>query len=333
MILHPAIVALLLASVLITFMVVYAAFFGGRIIRHWDIASGSETQLALERSTYLISTLLACAFAFQITSLFLYIYTADDLHSRFVGAMCAAGSLNVNSYGYPAFVLKIFNCILAGLWLIMNYADNRAYDYPLVRKKFMLLLAIVPFMTSETFLEAGYFVNLKPDIITSCCGSLFSSGQESVSGDLATLPPGPTMVAFYASLILVTLTGLRYLLSGQGGWLFSVFAVAAFPVLVLSLLSFISLYFYELPTHHCPFCILQREYGYIGYLLYGSLIGGVVCGAGVGLLQPFRHIRSLVRIVPAISTNLVLLSVICYLLFAAISIWKMMTANLTLSVI
>ncbi len=37
MILHPAIVALLLTSGLVTFMVVYAAFFGARIIRYWDI--------------------------------------------------------------------------------------------------------------------------------------------------------------------------------------------------------------------------------------------------------------------------------------------------------
>jgi hypothetical protein len=331
MILQPAILALLLTSVLVTFMVVYAAFFGARIIRRWNMGSGSETQLALERGTYLISTLLACAFAFQIASLFLYIYTADDLHSRFVGAMCAAGSLNVNQYGYPAFVLKIFNCILAGIWLIMNYVDNRAYDYPLIRKKYMFLLAIVPFVVSETVLQAGYFLELRPDIITSCCGSLFSSGQGSVSGDLAGLPPGPMMIVFYVSLILVTLTGLRYRLRGRGGRLFSVLAVAAFPVMALSLLSFISLYFYELPTHHCPFCILQREYHYVGYLFYVSLIGGVVCGAGVGLLQLFRPIRSLIRIVPVISRRLALVSLVCYLFFGVLSIWKIATSSLTLS--
>ena len=165
MILHPAIVALLLASGLVAFMILYAAIFGWKIIRHWDIASGSEQQLALERSTYLISTLLAFAFAFQIASLFLYIYTADDLHTRFVGAMCAAGSLNVNPYGYPAFLLKIFNCIVAGLWLIMNHADSRAHDYPLIRKKFRLLLGFVPFIVAEAVLQAAYFAKLRPDVI------------------------------------------------------------------------------------------------------------------------------------------------------------------------
>lgn len=330
MILHPAIVALLLTSGLVSAMILYAAVFGGKILRYWDITSGSAQQLALERSIYLVSTLVACALVLQIASLFLYIYTADDLHSRFVGAMCAAGTLNVNPYGYPAFLLKVFNCLLAGVWLILNYADNKAYDYPLIRKKFVFLLIIVPFVLSETVAQASYFLKMSPNIITSCCGSLFSSEQGSISGDLATLPPGPMMIAFFASLAFMTASGLKYRMTGRGGTLFSLFSVATFPVMVLSLLSFIALYFYELPTHHCPFCILQREYGYVGYVLYSALIGGVISGAGVGILMPFRSVRSLVSVIPALGKNLALVSIICYLSFAAVSIWKILTANLSL---
>ncbi|RJR33297.1 MAG: hypothetical protein C4576_28275 [Desulfobacteraceae bacterium] len=330
MILHPAIVALLFASVLVTLMVLFASSFGWKIIRYWDIASGSERQLALERSTYLVSTLLACAFAFQIGSLFLYVYTADDLHTRFVGAMCAAGSLNVNRYGYPGLFLKILNCILAGLWLIMNHADSRAHDYPLIRKKFILLILIAPFAAAETAVQTMYFAELRPDVITSCCGSLFSSNQKTIPGELISLPKAPVALAFYASLILLFAAGFRYWWKGQGGRLFSLSSVITFAVFALALVSFISLYFYELPTHHCPFCILQGEYGHIGYLFYGTLIGGVVCGAGVGLLEPFGRIGSLGRIVPLINRKLSAVSIGCYLLFAAVSIWKILTADLTL---
>jgi hypothetical protein len=45
-------------------------------------------------------------------------------------------------------------------------------------------------------------------------------------------------------------------------------------VSVAALISFISVYFYELPTHHCPFCILQGEYHYVGYLIYAAVLGG-----------------------------------------------------------
>ena len=93
------------------------ALFGYRILRRWDLRSGSEEQLALERRTYLLSTLVSQVLVFQVGSLFLFIYTADGLHGLFVGAMCAAGTLNVNAWGYPAFLAKILTCVLAGLWL------------------------------------------------------------------------------------------------------------------------------------------------------------------------------------------------------------------------
>jgi hypothetical protein len=81
-------------------MVLLAGAVGVRILISWNIKSGSELQLGLERQTYLVSTILSYTFVFQILSLFLYIYTADNLHNLFVGAMCAAGTLNVNEYGY-----------------------------------------------------------------------------------------------------------------------------------------------------------------------------------------------------------------------------------------
>ena len=51
MIFHPAIIALYVSSVLISFMVLYSSFHGLQILRRWDIKSGSELQLVLERKT------------------------------------------------------------------------------------------------------------------------------------------------------------------------------------------------------------------------------------------------------------------------------------------
>ena len=131
MIIHPAVMALLIGSSLTCFMLVYAVWYGIRILAKWDIKSGSELQLSLERRTYLISTILSYTLVFQILSLFLFIYTADHLHNLFTGAMCAAGVLNVNAFGYPLLILKIADFLLAGIWLIINHADTRGYDYPL----------------------------------------------------------------------------------------------------------------------------------------------------------------------------------------------------------
>jgi hypothetical protein len=332
-ILHPAIIALVLVSLLISGMVLYASFFGVRIIRRWDMGSGSEEQLSLERSTYLISTILTYILIFQVGSFFLYIYTADSLHRLFVGAMCAAGTLNVNAYGYPTFFLKILNFILAGLWLIVNYTDNRAHDYPLVKKKYRMLLFLAPLIVAESVLQMLYFSGLKGDVITSCCGSLFSSERCGVSSDIAAVPVKAAMAGFYASMALTFVSGALYWTREKLGRLFSLSSGVFFLISCVSLISFIALYFYELPTHHCPFCILQKEYGYIGYILYAALLTGVVSGLGVGVLMPFRKIQSLSKRIPLIQKRLALVCLVSYLLFAAISIYRMASTDFTLGLL
>ena len=333
MILHPAIVALVIVSFLMTAMSLSGAFFGIRIIRRWDLASGSEEQLALERRTYLISTILSYVFLFEIGSLFLFIYTADSLHSLFVGAMCAAGALYVDPYGYPTFLLKILNVILAGLWLIVNAVDNQAYDYPLIRKKYALLLILAPLILAESVVQTLYFTQMKADVITSCCGSLFSSEGSGVSSDIAAVPAKAAMGAFYLVFALTLLSGAVYWKRGKWGGLFSFMSGLFFLVACVSFISFISLYFYELPTHHCPFCVLQREYGYIGYLLYATLLAGVVSGLGVGVLMPFSGIGSLADTLPLIQKRLTLLCLAAYLIFGGIVIYRMVSTDFTLGLL
>ena len=330
MIFHPLILSLNGASILISLMILFSSYFSFQILRKWDLASGSELQLSLERKTYLISTLLAYLFGAQLLSLFLYVFTVDHLHVFFVGAMCAAGSLNVNGYGYPALVLKVGNFLLAGLWLILNYADNRGYDYPLVKKKYWLLLLISPFILMEAFLQINYFLRLKPDIITSCCGSLFSTEGTAITSEIASLPSIPMKVAFYLAVGLTVTSGTRYSFKGKGEYLFAGLSIITFFVSVLSLVSFISIYFYELPTHHCPFCILQKEYGYVGYPLYLTLLGGAIAGMGVGVLAPFREIKSLKEVLPSIQKKLALTSSILFLIFSAIVTYRMIFTDFML---
>ncbi len=331
MILHPAVIALLTGALLVALMVGYAAFWGWKIIDGWDLQSGSERQLALEKKTYLVSTLMTYAFGFQILSFFLLVYVADDLHRLFVGAMCAAGTLNVNEYGYPAVVLKVWNCLLAGVWLILNHSDNQASDYPLIRRKYMLLLVIVPFLLYETEELWSYFLNLKANAITSCCGSLFSAEQKGVAAGLAALPVKPMMAAFFGIMALTLASGAFYLLRGKGGKLFAVAGSLAFPVSVAALIAFISLYFYELPTHHCPFCILQREYHYIGYLIYVTAMGGGIAAAGSWALMPYRSLPSLQAALPRIQRRLARAALVFYSVLSAVVIFRMIFTDFVLT--
>jgi hypothetical protein len=330
MIFHPAILALLVGSLLISSMLLYSSYHGLRILKKWDIKSGSEIQLDLERRTYLISTLMSYALGFQLLSLFLFIYTADHLAPLFVGAMCAAGSLNVNEWGYPTIILKVVNFILAGLWIIVNFTDNRAHDYPLIRNKYLFLLVVTPFILTETAAQGLYFAGLEPDIITSCCGTLFTASAEGATGGIVALPLVPVEIAFYGSMALTFGLGLTFYWKEKAAYLFSLSSCVTFVMSIVAVISFISLYFYELPTHHCPYCILQREYGYVGYPLYLTFFGGAVFGLGVGAIMPFRNIESLKSVLPRVQRNLTVMSLASYGLFMLIVAYGILFSNLTL---
>lgn len=331
MIQHPGILALLTAGVTISLLLLAASWHGVRILRHWDLTSGSELQAGLEQRTYLITTILSYALAFQILSLFLFIYTADSLHTLFTGAMCAAGTLQVNQYGYPTLLLKLLNCLLAGGWLILNHADNRGYDYPLIRPKYLLMLVLTLLVLTETVLLFSYVLHLKGNLITSCCGSLFSSEQPGITGELAGLPP--RLTAFWFTFISLTtvVCGIRFIRRSRGGWLFSITSVLFTVSALAAVISFISLYYYELPTHHCPFCILQPEYHAIGYLLYAALLGSGICAIGAGILMPARTIPSLTAAVPPLQRSLATVSLGLTLAFLSLVALRMLTTDFRLT--
>ena len=326
MIQHPGILALLLASGLVSLLLAAAGWQGWRILRGWDLRSGSEGQLDLERRTYLVSTLVANALVIQILSLFLFIFTADGLHTQFVGAMCAAGSLAADPFGYPTLLAKIATCLLAGVWLILHRADTQGYDYPLIRPKYLLLLILVPLVLTETWLQARYLMGLKADVMTSCCGSLFGQGRQGFAAELAGLPHRIMQPVFWSTFVALLVAGLVLVRRRRGAALFSLLSLAFLLVSVASLISFFCLYIYELPTHHCPFCLLQREYGFVGYPLYGTLLVGAISGLGVGVLAPFSGRGSLNGILPRMQARLAWVALGMAALFTLIvGIWMLLS--------
>ncbi|MDO8747136.1 MAG: hypothetical protein Q7J70_05690, partial [Thermodesulfovibrionales bacterium] len=144
------------------------------------------------------------------------------------------------------------------------------------------------------------------------------------------LPPVPAKFAFFISLILTILSGVYFYMKDRGGYLFSSLSAISFVISITAIISFISLYFYEMPTHHCPFCILQKEYDYIGYPMYLSLFTATVCGMGAGVLNPFRKKESLRDVIPLFQKRLVAAALLSYIVFLAISVYPMVFSEFKL---
>lgn len=332
MLFQPAIIALLLAAGLAVLMLLGAAPFAIQLIRHWDIDSGSARQLRLERRTYLFSTLLTFVLVVQLAALLLFVFNADRLSSMFVGAMCAVGTLNVNAWGFPSLLMQIAVFFLAAMWLAINHVDTLARDYPLVRIKYALLLTLLPVLAVNFWLELQYFLGLKANVITSCCGSMFSGNSKGISAEVSAMAPQPALALFYAAQATAIGAALWHWrrASRRSGYATLLASAAAFMAAIVGMLSFLSLYIYEHPHHHCPFCILQAEYDYRGYALYLPLFVATAAGLSAGAMQAFARISGLRAVLPAVSARLAGLAAAGYTAFAALATWFVLHSNLIL---
>ena len=213
MILHPGVLALLIGTTIVLVMMLYAGWVGLRVLLRWDFSSSDEGQLELERKTYLVSTIASYALGFQIISGLLFLFTVDDIHELFVGAMCATGSLNANPVGWSVLLIKLLVVLLSPLWIAFNHFDQTAGDYPIIRAKYVGLLLLIPLVAADFVLQLTYFVGLDPQVITSCCGALFTESGSGVAAEIAGLPVTPMIWVFYTSAAAFVVFGVACMLS------------------------------------------------------------------------------------------------------------------------
>jgi hypothetical protein len=146
-------------------------------------------------------------------------------------------------------------------------------------------------MSIEIYLDFTYFFGISLKEPVFCCSVIFGlSGDNSLFLGLNTTM---LLVLFYL------LAFLNITLSIQKNELLLFASSIAFLVIAyFSINHFFGTYIYELPTHKCPFCMLQSEYYRVGYLLWSLLflatffgISGFVLKHLVGVMMPklFRY--------------------------------------------
>lgn len=316
MIFQPAALALLFAASLNALLLGTAGLFALHLLRGWNPAVGSEAQIALERRTHLVSTVVGLSLLLGLPMLALFTHTADAMAPFFTGAMCAVGSLKANAWGLPALGVMLAAFFLAAAWLVLNRLDALGWDQPLIRAKYRLLIALAPVVLAQAALLGAYFLDLKPAVITSCCGSLFGPAATSAAAELAALPERLARPVYFLALAATLVAGVAFLIRGRFGRLFGLLAVMHFPVALAAIVAFIAPYIYEQPNHHCPFCLLQAEHGHAGWVLYPLLFLGTAAGLGAGLAAGVRA-DSLKDAAPRVAAALARLSVAALAVFGA----------------
>ena len=291
MLLSPWSLALGVIALAVLFFAFTAAGTAVRVLRWWDPGRDDARQIRLESEIWLTSALLQYSLGFAILSLILFALAADAFSAVIVGAMCATGTLLANPFGVPALAVKVGGIFLYGYWIVLHRLDVSVESYPLVRQKYVYFLCLLPWLLADVSLQTLFLANLRPDIITSCCGVIFE-GDGGGGGNLfVPADPARLLTVFYGLFVL--LVGWSALLRrSQQQWLRQVYGLGWClfgGVALMALVGVFSSYIYAMPYHRCPFCILKPEYHYVGFALYGTLFPAVFCGVGVAVIQWVRR--------------------------------------------
>lgn len=278
--LTPEIIALLTLDAIFFFFGVIAFFLSFRLAFYWNNDASTPLQYSLTKQSYLVATIIKYIFMLKLPLFLFFIYICDKLSNIIAGAMCASGVVNSVDFGLYLTLFKLFNLYLFGFWLLLHYADVRCEKLPYTRLKFILFGVFAFPLFVEIGLEIAFFVSLNISKIVSCCGTLFAAASSSYISLLFVVDELLWVGLFYGffamSLLAFWLKNNVLILFTNA--MFLIFAMIA-------LIVFFSPYVYELPTHRCPFCLLQKDYYYVGYLLYTLLFLGTFYGMGGAVLS------------------------------------------------
>jgi len=286
MMLVPEVLAILILNLIFAFFSLVAFVLAVRIFFKWDLNATTKLQYSLEKQSFLTATIIKYIFAIKLPLFLFFIFTLDNISDLLTGAMCAAGVVDATKYGTYLFILKIINIYLFGFWLVLHYLDIKSKELKYTKLKFGFFIVIFLLFLIEIILESVMFNSIDIDKMVSCCGTLYSSSATSYISNIFLIQTPILLSLFYGNFLLIII--FYYLRQKE---LFSLANLFFIIISIISLISYFGTYIYELPTHHCPFCFLQKDYYYVGYLIYTLLFVGTFNGLTVGFIHDTIRIQ------------------------------------------
>lgn len=261
------VIAILFAEVILILFSLFVAFNSLRIYRNWDFSSLSEAQNELEKKTYFTTTFIYFILFIKFFLFLFFANTIDKLSNIVPGAMCGAGVIGANEFGILIFVVKLIFLFLAICWIVINKIDLVS-DYNFIKQKYLLFFVLFGLLVIDFVLQTLFFSNISLSNAVHCCSVIYG-----VSDGGSQIPFGLSNLLFGIVFAIVFFVFNLSLIS-KNIWLSFIFGVLFLYFGYYFSLHILGTYIYELPTHICPFCMLQKEYFFVGYLVWGVLFFG-----------------------------------------------------------
>lgn len=289
--LHPTLLARVLAGLAALGVTLVAAAVGVRVLRassgeHSDADAHSEARIALERRAELAATLVQAAMIFQLLNVVLSVAAADRLSASVVGAMCAYGVLDLGASGFVMLGVSVLSALACALWLALHRYDLALPEATLTRAKFAALVALAPLLLLDLVLTIRFALSLDLSVVASCCASQLDPAVAATLGAHVSLPAVSFGVAVGAALASIAIAlALQHREGPALPRLLAMTTLLAVGASVPAVMGFVAPHVYGSPQHTCPFCLLHADVWGIGWPLFAALFASLALGLVPTLIQ------------------------------------------------
>lgn len=259
--LSPAISIELFLEFFLLIVLTYTLFQTVFILKNYQKETITDIEDFVEKKSYLVSILVSLALIIKIVLIAFFTYALDSLSSIVPGAMCMTGVLNTNEYGEVLIVLKLFVLLFSSLWLLLNKADLYSKEGAFFTKKMWFFIVLYIVIFAEFILSLLFLSSIDTQTPVLCC--LAKNVVES------RLPFGIS-ISMLVSLFYTFYIVVMYSAYKQQKLLLFIATLIFVYLAYYANVYYFATFVYEAWAHNCPYCMLQAEYNFIGYFIYGS---------------------------------------------------------------
>jgi hypothetical protein len=279
MIWHPLLMAVGVGDLLGFLFLLAAAKTVFKIGIHWAPQSAQLQQIRLERAAE--SAALSAKFAlaaFGVATLVLIVAITNVLQAVIPGAMCGTGVLQATGgFGGPALFLRLIVCGIMYIWRVLEKLNFKQPDSPLTPGNARLLLLALPFyaLAVSTTLQAIFHIDTQQPV--DCCAIVYDQFRDLADANrTAGFANTLWLWIFWVLSSLLILSGWQARRSGSTGrvkftGLLALLALIWVPTAALVLVNVFAAYYYQVPHHHCPWCLFLPDHQFVGLPLFATL--------------------------------------------------------------
>ena len=143
-------------------------------------------------------------------------------------------------------------------------------SHPYFKTKLYFFIAIFLVVVVESILEYRFSDALKSVDLVGCCSVIYTDITHSLPFRLS---KSEFFTVFLFNFFIIIFSSPRY-----NKILLFISSVLFLYTSYVVIVYIVSPYIYELPTHQCPYCMLQKDYGYYGYFIYAFLLFATYLG-------------------------------------------------------